>query len=90
MGLAQDASPINNIFGLIGLSFVVDCYMFLNIVIIKSPSREMGGQSDAATAMTYLSGPISLALSGHHNESNHRCKERRSGNQTPPATSSRS
>ena len=79
MGLAQDASPINNIFGLIGLSFVVDCYMFLNIVIIKSPSREMGGQSDAATAMIYLSGPISLALSG--NRSSHRCKERRSGKQ---------
>ena len=71
MGLAHDATPIDDRFGLVGLPFVDDCCMFLNILIIKSPSREMGGQSDAATAMTYLSGPISLALSGHHGRSNH-------------------
>ena len=40
----------------------------------------MGNRSDDATAMTYLSGPISLALSG--DRSSHQCKERSLGNRT--------
>ena len=82
MGFAQDALPIGDRFGLIGLPFVVNCCMILNILIIKSPSREMVGLLDAATAMAYLLGPISLALSGHHNRSNNRCKERQSSSRT--------
>ena len=80
MGLAQDVPPINDRFGLIGLTFYDDYCMFLNILVIKSPSREMGDRSDAVMAMAYLLGTISLALSG--DRSSHRCKEHRSGNRT--------
>ena len=64
MGFAQDAPPMDDRFGPLGLPFEVDCCMFFNILLIKSLSREMGGRSDTATAMTYLSCPVSLALSG--------------------------
>ena len=74
MGLAQDAPPIDNRLGLIDIDIPVDadCCVIINILVIKSPSKEMGDWSDAATAMTYLSGPISLVLSG--DRSIHRCK----------------
>ena len=83
MGLAQDVLPIDNRFGPLDLPFEVDCCMFFNILLIKSLSREMGDRSDAAiamSAMTFLSGPISLALSG--NRSSHQCKDCKSGDQT--------
>ena len=64
MGLAKDAPPIDNRFGLIGLPFHADCCMILNILVIKSPFREMGDRLDVATTMSYLLGSISLALSG--------------------------
>ena len=80
MGLAHDGPLIDDKFGLIGLPFDADCCMILDILVIKSPSREMGNWSDAATAMTYLLGPTSLALAG--NGSSHQCKERRLGNRT--------
>ena len=78
MGLAQDAPLVDDRFGLIGLPFDADCCMIFNILVIKSPSKEMGDWSDAMMAMTYLSGPISLALSG--DISSHQYKEHRSGN----------
>ena len=36
MGLAKDAPPIDNRFGLIGLPFHADCCMILNILVITS------------------------------------------------------
>ena len=82
MELAQDTPPIDNRFDLIDLPFAVDCCVLLNIITIMSPSREMGGRSDARTAMTYLLEVFSLALSGHYDRSNHQCKEHRPGNRT--------
>ena len=82
MGFEQDTSPIDDRFGPLDLSSEVDCCVLLNILLIKSPSREMGDWSDAGAAMPYLPGPISLALSSLYNRSNHRWTERRSSDQT--------
>ena len=70
MGLAQDAPPIDNRLGPLGLPFEVDCCMFFNILLIKSPSRETGGRSDARTAMTYLF-EAPLEFSSRHDRSKH-------------------
>ena len=64
MGLTQDVPPIDDRFRLTDFPFDADCCMYLNIQLIKSPSREMGDWTDVRTTMTYLPGPISLALSG--------------------------
>ena len=83
MGFEQDVSPIDNRFGPLDLSSEVDCCVLLNILLIKSPSREMVDWLDPKMAMAYLLGPISLALSGLYDISNYQwTTERQLGDRT--------